>query len=144
MGSSQESSREAALKRGFVKVFESVLNMVVPSAHAIEEQPIERTHQSQTSSMTPCFTELGAAHPSSARTQTFDPDAFLEVNWGQKALIGMGRSFTEAGQGIHQLGLIVGERFGWVIPEELAAYTESILAEEALYRGTPVARSKMG
>jgi hypothetical protein len=65
----------------------------------------------------------------------------LDASFGEKLLIGSGRAFVKTGQGIKQLGLIVGEKLGIVSDGETASYTSSINKQTALYHSTPVGQS---
>ena len=68
----------------------------------------------------------------------------LESGVGKSLLISSGRLFVESGQGIKQLGLMAGEKFGWVPHDVVARYTQQIRSEDILYNSTPVANSISG
>jgi len=70
--------------------------------------------------------------------------AGLERGFFESCLIGIGRSVVSLGQGIKQLGLEAGERFGVVEHSVLERYTNEINEESRLYYHTPVGQSWTG
>jgi hypothetical protein len=65
----------------------------------------------------------------------------LNPNFGEKLLIGSGRAFVKTGQGIKQLGLVAGEKLGFVSNGTTSGYTADINKETALYDSTLVGQS---
>ena len=64
-----------------------------------------------------------------------DPQMELanEYSAPEKALIGVGRSVAQTGQGVKQLGLKAGEAMGFISDQEVEDYRKQIADEKALY-----------
>lgn len=67
-----------------------------------------------------------------------------EASLGEKALVGLGRGFVDAGEGIKQLGLSAGEKLGIVPEGRTAQYTKDADEERQFYGNTPVGQSGVG